>query len=225
MPTCSATRRASYTSSSEQQRPDVAPSTASSGRRRWFQSCIVSPITGRPWRTRSAATVELSTPPLIATAMGKATAIGKSGMHGNSAQVRDGSFESACQGVHLFEGVRAAQGKAHAGTGAIARETDGRKHVRRGQGARRTGRAGGDRKAAEIERNDKRLAVDSVEIDIAGIGRAAPSRTVDAGSLDAVEDRALQAVAQVGQALGIGGQVAGREFGGGAECRHARDIL
>src|SRR5579859_272661 len=84
MPRKLATRRASYASSSEQQRPLAWPGTlAPSGspcncaKRRWFQSCIVSPIRrGGPsvcefelFSARSAATVELSTPPLIATAV------------------------------------------------------------------------------------------------------------------------------------------------------------
>src|SRR5271165_5532204 len=71
MPSVSATCRASYTSSSEQQRP----CTGSSGmprwpaKRRWFQSCIVSPTTLYPCAHNIAATVDESTPPDMATAM------------------------------------------------------------------------------------------------------------------------------------------------------------
>src|SRR5208283_2965629 len=77
-----ATARASYTSSSEQQRPLAwPPSPASSpsncGRRRWFQSCMVSPTTSGDateafvelFSASRAAAVELSTPPLMAMAM------------------------------------------------------------------------------------------------------------------------------------------------------------
>src|SRR6185437_14325072 len=65
---CSATRRASCTSSSEQQRCCTGPSPWSCGSRRWFQSCIVRPMIACPRSRKIAATVELSTPPDIATA-------------------------------------------------------------------------------------------------------------------------------------------------------------
>jgi hypothetical protein len=59
----------------------LSPGACNRGKRRWFHNCIVSPIT-EAWRadpvlgleselfsTSKAAAVELSTPPLIATAM------------------------------------------------------------------------------------------------------------------------------------------------------------
>src|SRR5215468_2002972 len=55
-------------SSSEQQRCCAGPSPCNSGRRRWFQSCIVRPTTGRDCCWRTAATVDESTPPDIAIA-------------------------------------------------------------------------------------------------------------------------------------------------------------
>src|SRR5512141_2930712 len=66
----SATRRASYTSSKEQQRPCTDSGMPSCpARRRWFQSCMVSPTTLYPSARSMAATVEESTPPDIATAI------------------------------------------------------------------------------------------------------------------------------------------------------------
>src|SRR5450755_4362887 len=71
MPRVSATRRASYTSSIEQQRPWTDSGMPSCpAMRRWFQSCMVSPMTGCPSARSMAATVEESTPPDMATAMG-----------------------------------------------------------------------------------------------------------------------------------------------------------
>src|ERR1035437_5431135 len=70
MPRCSATARASYTSSMEQHRPRNAsgmPSCPAS--RRWFHSCSVRPTTVCPCAHSSAATAEESTPPDIATAI------------------------------------------------------------------------------------------------------------------------------------------------------------
>src|SRR5579864_467396 len=70
MPICWATRRASYTSSSEQQRPCTDSGMPSRpARRRWFQSCMVRPMTSCPSARSMAATVEESTPPDMATAM------------------------------------------------------------------------------------------------------------------------------------------------------------
>src|ERR1017187_2914820 len=110
----------------EQHRP-VGASEARPGSRRWFQSCMVNPTTVFPWRTSSAATVELSTPPDIATAMG-ALLESSSGMDGNAAQVRHRGFERLCQPIHLGGGVGAAQRKTHAGAGAIRVEPDGGEH-------------------------------------------------------------------------------------------------
>ena len=176
MPICSATRRASYTSSSEQQRPLEAPSTARSGRRRWFQSCMVRPMTVRPWRASSAATVELSTPPLMATAMGALRH-----RTGNPPQMRDRRGQRLHQRVHLLGRVGAAQRNAQAGARALGGDPHGGQHVRRRHRPARAGRAGGNGEAAQIERDHQRLAIDAVEVHVGGIGRAVPPRAIDAG--------------------------------------------
>src|SRR4051812_24141731 len=168
MPTCSATRRASYTSSSEQQRP-VAASVCNSGSRRWFQSCIVIPTMERPSRTRSAAAVELSTPPLIATAMG---CVEISGMDRDPPEVRDGCANRVGERVDLFDGVAAAQREAHAGARAIIAETDAGEHVRGRERAAGAGRARGHGEAAQVERDNHSFAIDTVEVDVAGVRRA-----------------------------------------------------
>src|SRR5690349_19332854 len=104
---------------------------------------MVRPTTAWPSRASMAATVELSTPPLIATAMGA------SGMGGNPAQVRHGGFDGVHQGVHLGGGVVASEGEAHAGAGAVGAEAEGGEDVRRREGAARAGRAGRDRETAQ----------------------------------------------------------------------------
>src|SRR5271157_1677485 len=109
---------------------------------------MVNPTTGWPWRTRSAATVELSTPPLMATAMGG------SGMYGDSAEVRHGALERVYQCIHLLGGVAAAKRKTHAGARAFRRKTDGGEDVRGSHGAAGAGRAGGNGEAAEVQRDD-----------------------------------------------------------------------
>src|SRR6185312_14392904 len=66
----SATRRASYTSSREQQRPWTASGIpALPASRRWFHNCMVKPMSECPSECSMAATVEESTPPDMATAM------------------------------------------------------------------------------------------------------------------------------------------------------------
>src|SRR5439155_17772214 len=125
----------------EQQRPP--PSEPSSGRRRWFQSCIVSPMMVRPSRASSPATVELSTPPLMATA------IGFSGMggsqRGNPAQMSDRVRHRLDERVDLPGGVGPAEREANAGAGALGSQADGQQHVRgldRAAGASRAARYG-----------------------------------------------------------------------------------
>src|ERR1019366_4914355 len=117
------------TSSREQQRPDPegapASADASSGRRRWFHNCMVMPTTVRPSRTSMAATVELSTPPLMATAMGN------SGMHRDPAQMRHAGSDGFDERVPLPGGIAAPQGEAHAGARAIVAQADSLQHVGR----------------------------------------------------------------------------------------------
>src|ERR1017187_1952781 len=241
MPICSATRRGAETSSREQQRPDpegAPPSAdASSGRRRWFHNCMVMPTTVRPSRTSMAATVELSTPPLMATAMGRelaggsacptetATAMGDSGMHRDPAQMRDAGADGFDERVHVRGGVGAAEGEAHAGAGAEVTQADGFQDVRRGERSARAGRPGGDGEATQVERDDHGFTIDAVEVDIGGIGQAVPARTVDAGARNAVQDGVLQAIAQHGEAFGVLGHAPGGEFRGGAEGGDAGDVL
>jgi len=64
---------------------------------------MVSPTTLFPWRTSSAATVELSTPPDIATAIGAPWLGTSSGMdrNRNAAQVCHRGFQSGGEPIHL----------------------------------------------------------------------------------------------------------------------------
>src|SRR3954454_18999775 len=99
---------------------------------------MVMPTTERPSRTSIAATTELSTPPLIATAMGRSK-MGTSGMHGNPAQMRYAGPDGLDKGVHLLHRVGAPQGETHARPGAIVAQPDGLQHVRWQKRAARTG--------------------------------------------------------------------------------------
>src|SRR5664280_1663379 len=103
------------------------------------------PTTVRPWRTSMAATVELSTPPLMATA------IGSSGMHRDPAQMRHAGADAFDQGVHLLRRVGAAEGEAHAGARAQIAQADGLQHVRGRERSAGAGRPGGDGETTQVE--------------------------------------------------------------------------
>src|SRR5437867_7779136 len=107
----------------EQQRPP--PSEPSSGRRRWFQSCIVSPMMLWPSRASRPATVELSTPPLMATAM-RFSGMGGSQWR-NFAQMRDRVHYRFDQRADLFHGIGPAQREANAGARPLGAQSDGEK--------------------------------------------------------------------------------------------------
>src|ERR1019366_6320264 len=213
---------------------------------------MVMPTTVRPWRTSMAATVELSTPPLMATAMGnsvltfgitvtysgtttplrswlrlrdRTSETVNSGMHRDPAQVRHAGADGFDERVHLPGRIAAPQGEAHTGARAVIAQADGLQHVRRRDRARPAGRPGGDREAAQVERDHHGFAIDAFEVKIAGVGHAIPARAVDARAGNAFEHGVLQAVAQHGEAFGVLGHAAPGEFRGRAEGRDSRDVL
>src|SRR5271169_685775 len=132
MPMCSATRRASYTSSSEQQRPRTdwgMPSYPAS--RLWFQSCMVSPMTLCPSARSMAATAEESTPPDMATAM----VLGFVMLRVNSlllvhwrqfSQPRHGLRHQRQRDVDILRSVLLPQAEPNAAMRAIASQAHGR---------------------------------------------------------------------------------------------------
>src|SRR4051812_41740695 len=130
---------------------------------------MVIPTTVRPSRTSMAATTELSTPPLMATAMGC------SGMDGNPAKMRHARRDGLDQSIDLFHRVGTPQRKPHAGTGAIVSESDGLQDVRRRERATGTGRPCRHCEATQIERYHHGLTIDAVEINVARIGYAIPA--------------------------------------------------
>src|SRR5580658_2857274 len=142
MPSVSATRRASYTSSSEQQRPCTAsgmPSCPAS--RRWFQSCMVRPMTSCPSARSMAATVEESTPPDMATAMVLFCGIGfKAGCQlrahscsivnrGQLPEAGDGLRQQVEGELNILCRVLFAEAEAKAGAGYLWRQAHRGEHV------------------------------------------------------------------------------------------------
>src|SRR5208282_1803770 len=172
MPMCSATRRASWTSSSEQQRPVTfsgIPSCPAS--RRWFQSCMVRPTTLCPSARIMAATVEESTPPDMATAI--VLGIDMLESYGlllvprrKFAQPRNSLGHQRQREVDIFSRILLAQTEANTRSSSVCGQAHGNEHVRWLNRSRGTGSASGNRKALQIEGNDHRLAFDVIEIDI-----------------------------------------------------------
>src|SRR5438876_11775393 len=110
-----------------------------------------------PSRASSPATVELSTPPLMATA------IGFSGMgwcqRRNLAQMRDRIHHCLNERVHLLLGIRPAEREPDARTRPLRRQPDGKQHVRGLDRPARTGRAARDSESPQIESDDHGLAL------------------------------------------------------------------
>src|ERR1039458_2245742 len=156
---------------------------------------MVIPTTARPSRTSIAATVELSTPPLMATAMGDSEMPGSS-MNADPAQMRHARPNGVDQCVYLLHRIAAPQRKAHTGARALIGEPNRFQNVRWRQRAARTRRPRRHREAPQIERDHHRFAIDAVEIEIARIGHAIPTRAIHPAARDAIEHRVFQTVAQ-----------------------------
>src|SRR5579864_7870626 len=102
--------------------------------------------------------------------------------------MRDGFLDGGNECIHLLGSVGTPEGKANAGARSLRREADGSEDVRWFHRPARACRAGGDGKAAQVKRDDQRLAFDSVEIDVARVRRPAVACAVSAGSGNTRED-------------------------------------
>src|SRR6185295_19544544 len=133
---------------------------------------MVRPMTGRPRDASSAATVELSTPPLIATAIGRAV-FAESGMgfrnRGDFTKVGNRLFDGIGKHIHLLAGVALAKRKANARARLVGRQSDGGQHVRRLYRSARAGRARRNGESPKIERDHQRFALYSVERNVGGV--------------------------------------------------------
>ncbi len=137
---------------------------------------MVSPMTCSPARCSMPATTELSTPPDIATAIGRLTqayagaSFLRCATHSTTASIS----ASTCSAVFDRPSEKRTLDRA-----CSLRQADRRQHVRRLGRAARARRAARHRESLEIERDQQRLAVDSVEADIRSVGRPRRARAVD----------------------------------------------
>src|SRR5260370_31881560 len=178
---------------------------------------MVSRIMLWPSRASRPATVELSTPPLMATAMVFA---GMGGCQGrNFSEMGDGVHYSVNQGVDLLLGVGSTERKPDTGARALRSQADREEHVRGLDRSARARRSARNRESAEVERNDKGLAFQIIEVQIRGIRDARGLAAVDARVRYAGQDARFQAVAQSSQSGGLSVAMARHRAG----CRAQRD--
>ena len=136
---------------------------------------MVIPMTRWPSRISMPATVELSTPPDMATRMvsGISSVVrlpARSAFRRDTAKMSDAVDDGVGESVYLFHGVGCAERDADRRAGLAVAQADGAQHVRRFDRAARAGRSAGNREAAEVERDNQRLAFDEIETDVAGVG-------------------------------------------------------
>src|SRR5438094_4423377 len=185
---------------------------------------MVRPTTVRPCCWRSAATVEESTPPDMATATRPGCVSARSGRVSNwvaafmeeislggGLLVRGGELAELGDGGgndlqgKIDVGLRglAAETEAQAGARFLGGQADGGEDVRGFHGAGRAGSPRGAGKTLQIERDKERFAFDAGKNEIGGVGRARSAGCVDARMRHAVQQAVLELIAKGAQAFGV----------------------
>ena len=110
--------------------------------------------------------------------------------------MRDALGDSADQRVDLFDGVRTAERKSQARSRLILGEADRHENVRWFGRAARTRGSARNREAFQIERDQQRVAVDSIESQVSGVRRSRRARAVDVRVRNPIENTLLQMIAE-----------------------------
>src|SRR5579862_4893191 len=172
-------------------------------RRRWSQSCIVSPMTLCPSARSMAATVEESTPPDMATAIVRAPIsfrlLDSNMLAVDRAQLAQsrGCFRRQCERkIDLFSGGLLSQTKPNAGPRPIRRRSHRDQHVRRLNRPGRTCRPGRNRETFEIKRDYHRFTIDVIEIYVRRVRHTRSAPAVHACTFDLGENSLFQPIAQ-----------------------------
>src|SRR5579864_4548439 len=117
---------------------------------------MVRPTIRTPSRESSPATTELSTPPDMATAIVSFIGSGTGGISRRKLSQMRGTFgDGVNQSVHLFFGVRTAEGETQTGARPFPRQAHGQQYMRRFNRAARAGRSAGHREPLEVQRDDQ----------------------------------------------------------------------
>src|SRR5215470_9025194 len=156
---------------------------------------MVMPTSGLPSRRSSAATVELSTPPDIATA------IGLSGMgvrRRNAAQVTRRIGDCLDQLVNLLSGVLAAQGEAHTRSRGFRAEAHREQDVRWLDGSARAGRSARHCESTKVERDHHCLTFNAFKAKIARVREAVRPAAVDDDVRYFAKDASFEPIAKGG---------------------------
>src|SRR4051794_20690933 len=154
---------------------------------------MVSPTMRSPRECSRAATVELSTPPDIATA------VMESGMDGDTAQLARAGRDCVDQRVYLLDGVRTANGNTKTGSSVVTAEPDRGQHVRRLGSAARTCGPARHGVAPQVERDQQGLRVDPLEDNVGGVRDARRLRAVHTGARHVSKNAGFHSVAQFGE--------------------------
>src|SRR5665213_355271 len=181
---------------------------------------MVMPMTLSPARFSMPATTELSTPPDIATAI-----VCSDIRRRQLSQTRHHLNHGIDQRVDLFLRIRPSQRKAHTRTRLFPRESDRRQYMRRLGSAARTSGAARYREALEIQRNQQRLAVDSIETNVRSVANARHVHAVDVRPRHARQNSLLQTISQHGLPGRLGGALCDNPLRRASEARCTSHVL
>ena len=205
MPTCSATRRASYTSSSEQQRPWVAPSVAS-----FRQPSLVPELHRHAYDRIALAHQECGHGGTVDSAAHRdgdgalLRHVRKSAEDELLTRSKASASASTCSAVLLRprEMRRLARALSAVSPSAVS-TCDGVIAPEEQADPVETA------KPRRSQRNHHGLAIHAVEADVGGVGRTVPAAAVHGCAGDMVENRVFQPVAQTGSGVPIRRQACG----------------
>src|SRR6516164_1259445 len=209
---------------------------------------MVRPMVRTPRSCSIAATVELSTPPDMATATGaaaKAVAPGRISdcaveviapsvsagggernlTRGEAANALDDRGDHRNRMVDFLRCRRTSQTEAQARAGILARKPCGEQNVRRLGRTGRTGRACGAGDALEVQRNQKRLATGTGKTQVRRIRHATGTSAIHTRRWNPREQLGFQAIAKPADAKRILSEQSARQFGGLSHAHNARNIF
>src|SRR5438045_494978 len=176
-----------------------------------------------PFLASRPATVELSTPPLMATAMMFSDMGGS--QRRNFSEMRARVHHGVNQRVDLRLGIRSPQRKPDAAARPLQRLADRQQHVRRLGRAARARRSARDRESTQVQRYYQRLALYIIEVQIRRIREAPRPAAVHARIRHTRQDARLQPVTKFGLANRVGLAISRCRLRSRAQRHCPRDVL
>src|SRR5437879_6126796 len=121
----------------------------------------------------------------------------------NGAQMFHYGGQDLERAIDVLAAARPAQAEADARPRLLAREADGREHVRGLKRARGASRSCGARHALQVHSDHESFAVNAVKAEVGGRGQPMLRITVHRNHRNPVEDALLKVIAQSSQARGL----------------------